>query len=99
MEELKELFGDGSLSYEQFAEKVDGAKMKLVNLESGNYVAKKKYTDAQASADEYKTKYDELMAKYTEYQKEVELKSKEQIDRINQLEKLVAEYEKKLKRQ
>ena len=46
-----------------------------------------------------KTKYDELMAKYTEYQKEVELKSKEQIDRINQLEKLVAEYEKKLKRQ
>ena len=39
------------------------------------------------------------MAKYTEYQKEVELKSKEQIDRINQLEKLVAEYEKKLKRQ
>ena len=46
-----------------------------------------------------KTKYDELMAKYTEYQKEVELKSKEQIDRINQLERLVAEYEKKLKRQ
>lgn len=46
-----------------------------------------------------KTKYDELMAKYTEYQKEVELKSKEQIDRINQLERLVAEYEKKLNRQ
>lgn len=69
MEELKELFGDGSLSYEQFAEKVDGAKLKLVNLESGNYVAKKKYTDAQASADEYKTKYDELFAKVGDYDK------------------------------
>lgn len=69
MEELKELFGEGSLSYEQFAEKVDGAKMKLVNLESGNYVAKKKYTDAQTSADEYKTKYDELFAKVGDYDK------------------------------
>ena len=69
MEELKELFGDGSLSYEQFAEKVDGAKMKLVNLETGNYVAKKKYTDAQTSADEYKAKYDELFAKVGDYDK------------------------------
>lgn len=69
MEELKELFGDGSLNYEQFAEKVTGANIKLANLESGNYVAKKKYDDAQTSANEYKAKYDELFAKVGDYDK------------------------------
>lgn len=43
-----------------------------------------------------KQKYDELMEQYVKYQQEVERKSKEQINRINQLEKLVAEYEEKL---
>lgn len=69
MEELKELFGDGSLSYEQFAEKVEGANIKLANLGSGNYVAKKKYDDAESSAEEYRTKYDDLFAKVGDYDK------------------------------
>lgn len=43
-----------------------------------------------------KTKYDELMNQYALYQQDMERKSKEQINRINQLESLVAEYEKRI---
>ena len=39
------------------------------------------------------------MVQYRNYQEEVERKGQEQIKRINQLERLVAEYEKKLKKQ
>ena len=41
-------------------------------------------------------KYDELLNQYREYQEKVEFKNKEQMNRINQLENLVSEYEKKL---
>lgn len=69
MEELKELFGDGSLSYEQFAEKVASADLKLANLKSGNYVEKSKLERIEKNANEYKTKYDELFAKVGDYDK------------------------------
>ena len=69
MEELKELFGDGSLSYEQFAEKVASADLKLANLKSGNYVEKSKLERIEKNANEYKAKYDELFAKVGDYDK------------------------------
>ena len=69
MEELKELFGGEALNYEQFEEKVKGAGVKLADLGSGNYVAKKKYDDAEASATEYKAKYDELFGRVGDYDK------------------------------
>ena len=69
MEGLKDLFGESSLNYEQFEEKVNGANIKLFDLNSGDFVAKKKFADAEASADEYKTKYDELFAKVGDYDK------------------------------
>lgn len=43
-----------------------------------------------------KKKYDELLSQYIDYQEKVEIKNKEQMNRINQLENLVSEYEKKL---
>lgn len=41
-------------------------------------------------------KYNDLMEQYRVYQQEVEARNQEQIKRISQLERLVAEYEKKL---
>lgn len=69
MEELKELFGGEALNYEQFAEKVASADMKLANLKSGNYVEKSKLERIEKNADEYKTKYDELFAEVGDYDK------------------------------
>lgn len=49
MEKLKEIFGDGPLTWEQFEEKLkDSKEVKLANLASGNYVDKKKYEDKVA---------------------------------------------------
>ena len=61
MEELKSLFGDGSLSYEEFSQKLGEAKdIKLANLKSGNYVDKAKYDKLETSVSEWQTKYSAL---------------------------------------
>lgn len=61
MEDLKELFGDGSLSYEEFSQKLGEAKdIKLANLKSGNYVDKAKYEKLENSVNEWQTKYSAL---------------------------------------
>ena len=63
-EELKELFGDGTLSYEDFTKAVEGKGMKLANLSAGGYVAKSKYDDdlKKAKALDYKKKSEDLQA-------------------------------------
>lgn len=54
--------------------------------------------DYEQQKDIDKQKYDELMRQYHDYQQEVERKNREQMGRINQLERLVTEYERKLKK-
>lgn len=56
-EYLKDLFGDGSLSFAQFAEKLGGVgdKVKLVNLKDGGYVGKDKFDAMQTERDTLKT--------------------------------------------
>lgn len=49
MEKLKELFGDGALTFSELEEKLkDNKDIKLANLASGNWVDKKKLTDTEA---------------------------------------------------
>lgn len=61
MEELKSLFGEGSLSYEEFSQKLGEAKdIKLANLKSGNYVDKSKYEKIEQSNNEWQEKYSTL---------------------------------------
>lgn len=61
MEELKSLFGEESLSYSQFEQKLSEADgIKLVNLKSGNYVDKAKFDKVEKSANEWATKYSAL---------------------------------------
>lgn len=62
MEELKSLFGEGSLSYEEFEQKVGeaGDTIKLANLKSGNYVDKATFEKIEKSLADYQTKFDAL---------------------------------------
>lgn len=62
MEELKSLFGEGSLSYEEFSQKLGeaGNTIKLANLKSGNYVDKAKYDKLEKSQTDWQTKYSAL---------------------------------------
>lgn len=62
MEELKSLFGDSSLNYSEFEQKLGGAGevLKLANFKSGNYVDKAKYEKLESNLNEYKTKYNAL---------------------------------------
>lgn len=70
MEELKSLFGEESLSYEQLEQKLSeaGDTIKLANLKSGNYVDKAKYDKVESSVNEWKTKYSALEEKTKDYE-------------------------------
>ena len=61
-EELKELFGENALSYDDFSKAVEEKGMKLANLSAGGYVAKSKYDDdvKKAKALDWKQKYEDL---------------------------------------
>lgn len=69
MEELKSLFGEGSLSYDEFQQKLDeaGETIKLANLKSGNYVDKAKFEKLEKSSNELQTKYSALEEKTKDY--------------------------------
>ena len=61
MEELKALFGEGSLSYEEFSQKLgEASDIKLANLSSGNYVDKAQYEKLEKKYNESQTKYSAL---------------------------------------
>ena len=45
MDSLKALFAEGPLTYEQFVEAVQAAKINLVNLADGGYVSQNKFDD------------------------------------------------------
>lgn len=57
MEELKSLFGDSSLTYEQLEEKLAGAEdtILLANLRTGKYVDKDKFDKQAKKLEEYES--------------------------------------------
>lgn len=96
MEELKSLFGEESLNFEQFSQKLAeaGETIKLANLKSGNYVAKSKYDKQLKSFEKYKSEVgkaptidNKLQSKYDSLQKEYNtLKEKQdQAEKMNLL--------------
>lgn len=80
MEELKSLFGEGSLSYDEFEKKLTeaGDGIKLANLKSGGYVDKSKYEKLEKSFNEYKAKYSDLETSTKDFDK-----VKSQLDELN----------------
>lgn len=65
MDELKALFGDESLDYTTFEQKLTESGMKLVNLKSGGYIDKAKYDKLAGDFTKYKTDND--VSKYADY--------------------------------
>lgn len=63
-EELQELFGDKTLSYDDFTKAINEKGYKLANLSSGGYVAKSKYDEdvKKAKGLDYKKKFEDLQA-------------------------------------
>lgn len=74
MEELKSLFAESSLSYEEFEQKLGeaGDTIKLANLKSGGYVDKARFDKSEKSVNDWKTKYSALEESTKDY---AELKS------------------------
>ena len=70
MEELKSIFGEETLSYEQFEQKLGEAseKIKLANLKNGGYVDKGKYEKLESQLNDLKTKYDNLSQSAKDYE-------------------------------
>ena len=69
MEELKSLFGDVALTYEEFESKLNGASgIKLANLKSGNYVDRAKFEKANQNYTELESKYNQLVEDTKDYE-------------------------------
>lgn len=66
MDELKELFGDGSLDYTTFEQKLTESGIKLANLEKGEYVAKGKHEKLAKEFEKYKAEND--ISKFADYE-------------------------------
>ena len=66
MEELRSVFGEESLSYDAFTQKITESGIKLANLGSGAYVGKGKYDKLQADFDKYKNEND--VSKFADYE-------------------------------
>ena len=65
MDELQELFGEGTLSYADFSAKLNEHGIKLANNKAGGYVDKGKYDKLAGEFAKYKTEND--VSKYADY--------------------------------
>ena len=91
MDELKSLFGEGSLSYDEFSSKLAENDIKLANLKTGTYVDKAKLDKANTNYNDLKTKYDSLVESTKNYEadkKELETFRTEKVNREN-LDKVI----------
>ena len=74
---LKEVFGDGAISYEQFTEKVKGNEaIKLANLKEGGYVGKDKFDTLLLEKEGLKKQLEEANTKLSGFDPEWEEKAK-----------------------
>lgn len=84
MDELQELFGEESLSYADFAAKLNEKGIKLANIKAGGYVDKGKYDKLAGDFAKYKQEND--VSKYADYDT-----LKEELEKLK-AEKEEAEY-------
>lgn len=71
MEQLKGLFGEEKLSFDEFTSKVARANIKLADLNSGEYVIKEKYNSLQSKYDKDKAEHDTLKSENAELKAKV----------------------------
>lgn len=65
MEELRQLFGDGSISFDEFTKKLGETGIKLADLSKGEYIGKGKYDKLSSDFEKYKKDND--VSKYADY--------------------------------
>lgn len=88
LNDLQNIFSDKAISFDEFKQALETNKIKLGNLESGNYIAKERYNKLD---DEYKaleTKNKELMSLSEKNQKEIAKLNKESISKEDYDKKL-----------
>ena len=85
MEFLKEIFGDGALTYDQLAAKVAEKKMKLADLSTGGYVGKEKFEALNTEKSGLETRLNEANKKLEGYDPEWKTKA-EQSKEVDGLE-------------
>nr|DAM69412.1 MAG TPA: minor structural protein [Caudoviricetes sp.] len=93
LQDLKNIFADKAISYEDFVKALDANKIKLGNLESGNYIAKEKYTKLEEDYKSLEGKNKELMDMSEKYQKEITKLNKENISK-DEYDKRIEEIQK-----
>lgn len=77
MEFLKEIFGDGALTYDQLAAKVAEKKMKLADLSAGGYVGKEKFETLSAEKTNLETRLADANKKLEGYDPEWKAKAEQ----------------------
>lgn len=77
MEFLKEIFGDGALTYDQLAAKVAEKKMKLADLSTGGYVGKEKFEALNTEKSGLETRLNEANKKLEGYDPEWKTKAEQ----------------------
>lgn len=66
MEELRSLFGEDSLSFDEFSAKLNASGIKLANIKAGGYVDKGKYDKLSNEFEKYKAENNS--DKYADYE-------------------------------
>lgn len=81
LNDLQNIFGDKAISFDDFKKGLDDNKIKLGNLESGNYIAKERYNKLDEEYKALETKNKELVSMSEKHQKEIAKLNKESISK------------------
>lgn len=81
LNDLQGIFGDKPISFDDFKKGLEDKKIKLGNLESGNYIAKERFNKLEEDYKTLETKNKELMDMSEKHQKEIAKLNKESISK------------------
>lgn len=81
LNDLQSIFGDKPISFDDFKKGLEDKKIKLGNLESGNYIAKERFNKLEEDYKALETKNKELMDMSEKHQKEIAKLNKESISK------------------
>lgn len=81
LNDLQSIFGDKPISFDDFKKGLEDKKIKLGNLEGGNYIAKERFNKLEEDYKALETKNKELMDMSEKHQKEIAKLNKESISK------------------
>lgn len=81
LNDLQSIFGDKPISFDDFKKGLEDKKIKLGNLEGGNYIAKERFNKLEEDYKALEMKNKELMDMSEKHQKEIAKLNKESISK------------------